>query len=107
MDIVDIPSGKRGALDALELPKSEILNRSVATKTLKGATMVRKLLMWKTNKEEASREFPAYVLHLTDYSPNRKEPLAHEICVSDSREQIDTLFAEWKDKYYVRGWKEQ
>jgi len=107
MDIVDIPSSKRGGLDALELPKSEILQRSVAIKTLKGATMVRKLMMWKTNKEEASRDFPAYVLHLTDYSPNRKAPLAHEICVSDSREQIEELFAEWKEKYYVRGWKEQ
>ena len=69
--------------------------------------MVRKLLLWQTNKQTAARDYPAYVLHLTDFSPNRKEPLNHEICVSDSEEQIHELFADWKKQYYKRGWKEQ
>ncbi len=106
-DIVEIPDSSHGGLDALELPKSKILQRSVALKTLKDATMVRKLLLWQTNKQEVSRDFPAFVLHLTDYSPNRKNPLAHEICVSDSEVQIQALFSDWKKKYFVRGWKEQ
>ncbi len=103
-DIAEIPESNVAATD-LELPVSTIINRSSATKVLKGATMVRKLICWKTNKDEESRDFPAYVLHLTDFSPNRKAPLQHEICVSDSKEQIDTLFTEWEKKYYVRGWK--
>jgi len=103
-DIAEIPDSNVAATD-LELPESEILQRSTATKVLKGATMVRKLICWKTNKEEESRDYPGYVLHLTDYSPNRKSPLAHEICVSDSREQIDELFEAWEKKYYVRGWE--
>lgn len=106
-DIVNIPETMHGKLDSLNLPESTIMERSVAVKTLKGATMVRKLLMWQTNKAEASRDFPAFVLHLTDYSPNRKHPLNHEICVSDSETQIRELFDEWKTKYYKRGWKEQ
>ncbi len=106
VDIVNIPTSEHGKLDALNLPQSTILERSVATKTLKGATMVRKLLLWQTNKAEASRDFPGYVLHLTDYSPNRKEPLNHEICVSDSEEQIRQLFVDWKTQYYKRGWEE-
>jgi len=106
-DIIDIPSSEHGKLDALNLPKSEILERSVAIKTLKGATMVRKLLLWQTNKVEASRDFPGFVLHLTDFSPNRKEPLKHEICVSNSEVQIRELFSDWKKQYYKRGWKEQ
>lgn len=106
-DIVNIPSSEHGKLDALNLSESTIIERSLATKTLKGATMVRKLLLWQTNKHEASSEYPAYVLHLTDFSPNRKQPLNHEICVSDSEEQIRTLFADWKKQYYKRGWTEQ
>lgn len=106
-DVVEIPETSHGHLDALALPVSTIMERSVATKTLKGATMVRKLMMWKTNKQEASRDFPGFVLHLTDYSPNRKAPLNHEICVSDSETRIRELLAAWKKQYYVRGWKEQ
>ena len=105
-DIINIPTSEHGKLDSLNLPESTILERSVATKTLKGATMVRKLLLWQTNKVEASRDFPGYVLHLTDYSPNRKEPLNHEVCVSNSETQIRELFSQWKKQYYKRGWTE-
>jgi len=34
-------------------------------------TMVRKLLLWKTNKDDTP-DFPAFVVYLTDFSPNRK-----------------------------------
>jgi len=103
-DIAQIPESNSAAAD-LELPLSSILKRSAATKVLKKATMVRKLICWKTNKDEESRDFPAFVLHLTDYSPNRKKPLNHEICVSASQQQIEQLFSAWEKKYYVRGWK--
>ncbi len=105
-DIAEIPEFYKAA-DELELPASKILQRSVATKELKGAVMVRKLVSWRTNKKEQSRDYPNYVLHLTDYSPNRKAPLKHEICVTDSEEQLEQLFSEWQKKYYVRGWKTQ
>jgi len=75
-----------------KLPESTLLKRQVATKTLKGAEMVRKLVMWKTNKESLQEdEYPAYVLHFTDYSPNRKNPLSRDIRVSNSAEQIEAL----------------
>jgi hypothetical protein len=102
-DITEIPDLERVA-DDLILPISTVMERIVATKTLKEATMVRKLLLWKTNKEEASRDHPAYVLHLTNYSPNRKEPLQHEIRVSSSEKQIRMLLENWKEKYIVGGW---
>ena len=103
-DIADIPEVHRVAED-LQLPKSKVLKRSVATKHLRGATMVRKLVIWKTNKEEASSDFPAYVLHLTNYSPNRKSPLDHEIRVSSSKKQIESLYKQWQEKYFVGGWE--
>ena len=68
--------------------------------------MVRKLLLWKTNKEEVSRDHPAYVVHLTDYSPNRKQPLQHDIRVSASKEQVELIFEEWQKAKFLKGWAE-
>jgi len=50
-DIREIPQIDKAAQD-LRLPASTVVRRTVATKELKGATMVRKLLLWKTNKDE-------------------------------------------------------
>ncbi len=103
-DIREIPQVDKAALD-VRLPQSTIMRRTVATKQLKGATMVRKLLLWKTNKKEVSRDFPSYVLHITDYSPNRKSPLNHDILVSDSESQIAQLYEQTCEEKFVRGWK--
>jgi hypothetical protein len=101
-DLVEVALADRDARQ-LERAKSEVLRREVATKQLKGQTMVRKLLMWRSNKE-ADGEFPAYVVHYTDYSPNRKTPLERDIRVSSSREQIDHLWAELAADAFVKGW---
>lgn len=100
--IVEVPLADRDARQ-LTLPLSEILRREVYTKDLKGQTMVRKFVMWKTNKE-ASDEFPAYVMHFTDFSPNRKDPLAREIRVSSSQTQIEQLLASLKEENIKAGW---
>lgn len=93
--------------EELQLPKSEILKREVRVKELKGKQMVRKLIMWKTNKADVTQgEFPAYVIHLTDFSPNRKDPMKREIRVSDSKEQIDELYQKLSDASFVKGWNE-
>jgi ATP dependent DNA ligase domain/ATP dependent DNA ligase C terminal region len=102
-DIVEIGLTDRDARK-LELPKSEILKREVYTKVLKGATMVRKLLLWRTNKEKENEDFPAYVLHSTDFSPNRKTPLERDIRVSSSREQIEEFWQELAAESFVKGW---
>ena len=104
-DIADIPEANRVAED-LKLPVSKMLRRTVGKKELKGHTMVRKLLLWQTNKQDVSRDFPAFVLHLTDFSPGRKSPLNHEIRVTDSEEQATALWDEWRKKVFVRGWTE-
>src|SRR5262249_34257494 len=88
----------------LDLPKSELLRREVCTKVLKGQTMVRKLVMWQTNKERDSDDFPAFVIHSTDFSPNRKTPLEREVRVSSSRQQIDELWKELAAEAFTKGW---
>ncbi len=87
-----------------QLPTTEVLRREVFVKEAKGETMVRKFVVLKTNKETESEEYPAYVLHYTDFSPNRKDPLARDVVVSNSAEQIDALYAAWKEKNIKKGW---
>ncbi len=102
-DIVEVSMTDRDARQ-FSLNKSQILKREVYTKVMKGQTLVRKLVMWKTNKELDSEDFPAYVIHYTDFSPNRKTPLDREIRVSSSREQIDELWKTLFEANLTKGW---
>ena len=90
----------------LKLATSSIMKREVYTKTLKGKLMVRKFVMWKTNKENEGTEYPAYVVHFTDYSPGRKVPLDREVRISSSEEQINELFEQLKKEKIKKGWSE-
>lgn len=105
-DIVDIPDVNRVA-EEIVLPESKIVKRAVALKTLRGAVMVRKIVLWKTNKDEAGKDFPAFVIQLTDFSPNRKDPLKYDMRVSSSQAQLEGYFTDWEAKYFVGGWKVQ
>src|SRR5262249_3006299 len=89
-DVIEVPMLETNA-SQLKLPQSEVLKREVFTKTLKGNVMVRKLLLWKTNKE-SDGNFPAYVAYFTDFSPNRATPLERDIRISNSKQQIEELF---------------
>lgn len=100
VDMVDVDA------KSFALPTAEVIGREVFTKVLKGATMVRKFVILKTNKEQASDEYPAYVLHYTDFSPNRKEPLHRDIAVSSSEAQIKALLVEMREANIKKGWKE-
>jgi ATP-dependent DNA ligase len=101
--LVDVPHLERGAR-TLALPESEVLRREVYVKEMKGQTMVRKFLLWKTNKETENEAFPSYVIHFTDYSPGRKTPLAREIRITNSLEQAASLLESMKEENIKRGW---
>jgi hypothetical protein len=102
-DLVEVPLAAQNARQ-LDLPKSEVIRREVFTKQMKGQTMVRKLLLWKTNKDASGEDYPAFVLHYTDFSPNRKTPLEREIRISSSRQQIDQLWADLAGEAFTKGW---
>jgi hypothetical protein len=61
------------------LETSQVIRRQVWTKTGKDKTDVRKLVVWKTNKDTVDPTYPAYVVHWTDYSAGRKTPLTREV----------------------------
>jgi hypothetical protein len=86
------------------LAKSKVLRRAVWTKQQKGQTMVRKLVLWATHKAGDGSAFPAYVVHVTDFSPNRKTPLERDIRVSNSVEQMEQLWQELVKEYVLKGW---
>jgi hypothetical protein len=102
-DLVEIPLAERDAR-GLTLPPSEIVRREVYTKVMKGQTLVRKLLLWKTNKERESDDYPAYVLYVTDYSPNRKEALDREVRVGVTLEEMELMWEAVKKERIVGGW---
>ena len=89
----------------LTMAKSTIEKREVFVKPYRGQTSIRKFLMWKTNKETDDNEYPAYVIHYTDFSPTRKAPLAREVRVSNSKEQIEQLWEEMKKANIKKGWE--
>jgi hypothetical protein len=102
-ELVEIPLIDRDVRQ-FTLPPSTVLRREVYTKTLKGQLMVRKLVMWQTGKEKESEDFPAYVIHFTDFSPNRKTPLEREVRVSSSPEQIKQLWDALVEENVKKGW---
>jgi len=90
--------------EPLDLPPSEILRREVYTKTTKGVVAVRKLVMWKTNKQESDPSYPAYVVHFTDYSAGRKDPLQREVRVAPSQDVASKIADAMIEANIKKGW---
>jgi hypothetical protein len=104
-DLVEVPQITKSAQESKKAP-SELLERTVYTKTMKGNKMVRKLLLWKTNKEkEKDGEFPAYVVYLTDFSPNRANPLERDIKMAQTITAARKHFEQMAKAKFVGGWE--
>ena len=102
-NLVEVQNIEKPAHDAIA-PPSQILERTVYKKVMRGMPMVRKLLLWRTNKESTS-EFPAYVVYLTDFSPNRQNPLERDIKIAASEHDARELFKVMAAKNFVGGWE--
>lgn len=89
----------------VERPKSEVVRREVFTKTTKDKTAVRKLLVWKTNKDDVDPQFPAFVVHWTDYSPGRKEPLQREVRLAPDADAATEIAEAMLADGVKRGWQ--
>jgi hypothetical protein len=78
----------------------------VWTKDNKGQKAVQKLLVWKTGKETKDLNFPAYVVHWTDYSPGRKDPLKKEVRLAPDEKMAKNIGAKMIEKKIKKGWIE-
>ncbi len=102
-ELVPVPDVEQPAMEAKSTP-SKLLKREVYTKTMKGNTMVRKILLWKTNKEDDG-QFPAYVVYLTDFSPNRENALERDIKIAHTEKKAKEHFEQLAKKKFVGGWE--
>jgi hypothetical protein len=80
--------------------KSEVIQRKVWTKD----EAVRKLLVWKTNKEGVG--FSSFVVHWTDYSPGRKAPLAREVRLAPTEKEAKKIAEDMITENIKKGWIE-
>lgn len=102
-DLVEVEDASKSA-DTSQRKPSKLLERVVYKKVMKDNLMVRKLMMWKTNKDD-SIEFPAFVVYLTDFSPNRKNPLERDIKIASTEAAAKRMFKEMAEKNFVGGWE--
>lgn len=100
--IVEVPKTALSAAD-LDLPRSKPLKRSVYAKHMSGGTMVRKVMLWRTQKEEAA--FPAFVAYLTDFSPNRVQLLRRELRIAHTHAQAIQEFEALETGALKTGWE--
>ncbi len=91
---------------AIELDSSTTLRREVYTKQSKGHTTVRKLVVWKTNKEKLDPTFPAYVVQWTDYSATRKDPLKREVRLAPDEAEANRIGDAMVAKGVKKGWQQ-
>ncbi|MCP4346037.1 MAG: hypothetical protein GY795_10990 [Desulfobacterales bacterium] len=88
-----------------DLPESSMLFREVYKKTAKDKIMVQKFVVWKTNKETVNPKYPGYVMHYTNFSSSRKEPLQKDIRISNSETQIMELTQQFIKNNIKKGWE--
>jgi ATP-dependent DNA ligase len=102
-ELVPIIGADKPAVELTSNP-SKLLERVVYTKTMRGNQMVRKLLLWKTNKDDQP-DYPPYVVYLTDFSPNRQTPLEREIRIATNEKTARKQFKTLAEEYFVSGWE--
>jgi len=87
-----------------KLGASEVIRRQVWTKEGAGKVDVRKLVLWKTNKESAG--YPAYVVHWTDFSATRKSPLDREVRLAPNEKEAIKIAEAMIADNIKKGWSE-
>jgi len=99
-----LAGGFTGKLAPRTLPASSVVRREVWTKSSKTGTAVRKLLVWKTGKESQWSGWPAWIVHFTDYSPDRKTPLERTMRTAVCEEDAMAVAADLVMENIKKGW---
>ena len=64
------------------------------------------MLVWKTGKETKDPNFPAFVVHWTDYSQGRKDPLKREVGLAPNEKIAKDIGADMIEAKINKGWEE-
>ena len=100
-----VPMREIAATALADLPASELVRREVYTKPTAVGPAVRKLVAWKTNKDQTDPAYPGYAVFFTDYSPGRKDPLKTEVQIAASLESLHAFADDWLTRKIKRGWE--
>jgi len=87
------------------LKESTLIRRQVWTKETKGQMAVRKLVVWKTNKETDDPRYPAFVVHWTDYSPGRAKPLDRDVRPLADEASALAMADQFIEQNIKKGWQ--
>jgi len=90
--------------ERLVLAASEVIRREVYAKSAKGQQAVRKLVIWRTNKDKADPNYPAFVVHWTDFSAGRKTPLEREVRLAPTLGEALKIGDEMVGENIKKGW---
>ncbi len=101
-DLVEVPTALPIVPAVLVSP--EIVRREVYIKPTRVGPAVRKLVAWRTNRS-ADTAWPAFVVHFTDYSPDRDRPLETDVRVATSEAALHGLADDWLAANIRRGWE--
>ncbi|MHA1518787.1 MAG: ATP-dependent DNA ligase [Promethearchaeota archaeon] len=101
LDLVELPG--EVIQEPIEYPESTILRRRVYQKVMKEKAMIRKFILWKTNKNP--EEYPSYVVYYLDFSPNRKGPIKRDVKFTNSEAQAFELFDDLMSSQVKKGWE--
>ena len=99
------PALLQAPAEATELPQSTMILRRVWTKAGKGGLAVRKVLVWRTGKEDAWPGWPEWVVHFTDYSPGRKTPLDRTLRTAVSETDALKVAEALIEQNIKKGWE--
>jgi hypothetical protein len=103
--VADYPPPSKAEKQSGKLPESTVIRRDVWTKAAKGANAVRKLLVWKTNKEQDDPSYPAYVIHWTDYSAGRASPLDRDVRLAPDEKTALAIAEDLIAENIKKGWE--
>lgn len=79
---------------------AQVFHREVFTKTLKGKTAVKKVVAWEQQREG----FPSCVIHTTDFSADRAEPIKEDTKATDVKNEVEAYIKAWKEEEIGKGW---
>lgn len=100
-------SDREATAEATELPDTEIIDRRVFRKEMRGGAIgVRKYVAVATNKSEINPDYAPFAVTFTDYSSGRKSPMKTDLRIAPTEEALCEHIDVWIDKNIKRGWEE-
>jgi hypothetical protein len=94
---------KNEIIETSNKSNSNIIEKKIYSKEMKGVKMVKKYFLWETNS--SSENYPKFVFYKIDYSPSRSDKLQRDIKVSNNQFQIEKIFSDQIETDIKKGWE--